>query len=381
MTRRFVVSPPQVSSPLGSKPEPETFELCALDAFLLRVEGEVRLLDRVRPPNAARSLAEARKSFVAGQPRAPEHPRFESPGFGDLRRLLEKLGQRLGRAGPWGELYAARVHELALEAAIVDALGSSDVVSLAAQRFPEESGAAGQQARVWARAWLEPPEANESEPTFRSDDVGASQSLIRQLESELRDNALDVRIQLEPDLQSRAAVGQGVIYLKPAQWLTERTARRLVLHEVHGHVLPREAARRSHGGLFLVGSQGGSDDEEGRALLLEKRHLLLDSERRFELALRHEAARQARAGADFVELVELSLALGADLDMGLRIAERARRGGGLGRELVYLPALQRVESAFATAPELEGWLCRGRVSIEAARVLAELGPAPHRLAA
>ncbi|MCA9645065.1 MAG: DUF1704 domain-containing protein, partial [Myxococcales bacterium] len=360
---------------------PETFELCALDAFLLRVESEVRLLDRVRPPNAARSLAEVRKSFLAGQPRAPEHPRIESPGFGDLRGLLEKLAQRLMSAGPWGQLYAARVQELTLEAAIVDAMGSPDLLRLAEERFPVENGAAGRQAQVWARAWLEPPEANESEPTFRSDDLGAPQSLIRQLEGELREHELEVRIQLEPDLQSRAAVGQGIIYLKPAQWLTERTARRLVLHEVHGHVLPREAARHAHGGLFLVGSQGGSDDEEGRALLLEKRHGLLDPERRFELALRHEAARQARAGADFVELVELSMALGADLDMGLRIAERARRGGGLGRELVYLAALHRVESAFATTPELETWLRRGRVSIEAARALAELGPAPHRLAA
>ena len=172
-----------------------------------------------------------------------------------------------------------------------------------------------------------------------------------------------------------------MIYVKPGQWLSERSARRLVVHEVHGHVLPREAARREPIGLFLVGTRGGSDDEEGRALLFEKRHALLDAERRFELALRHEAARQAREGADFVGLAQLAIALGADLDMALRIAERALRGGGLGRELVYLPALARVESTLDHEPELESWLARGRLSLDAARVLAQLGPAPHRLAA
>ncbi len=375
MTRRFE------ASPLGTIPEPEVFELCALDSFLLRVEGEVRLLDRVRPPNAAQSLAEVRRRFLNGQPCAPAHPRFEAPGFGDLRRLLEHLARRLESAGPWGELYAERVLELELEAAIVDALGTPAMLPLAAKRFREDMDEAGRQARVWAHAWLEPPDADAGEPRYLSDDLSAPESLVRQLERELAVHRLEVRIQAEPDLQSRAAVGQGLIYVKPGQWLSEHAARRLVIHEVHGHVLPREAASKEHGGLFLVGSRGGSDDEEGRALLLEKRSGLLDAERRFELALRHEAARQARAGADFVELAQQAMALGADLDAALRIAERARRGGGLGRELVYLPALHRVEQAFKAQPELESWLARGRISLDAARSLATLGPAPHRLAA
>ena len=94
MTTRFV------ASPLGNTPQPELFELCALDAFLLRVEAEVRLLDRVRPRNAVRTLAKVRHSFLTGRPRPPQHPRFETPGFGELRRLLEHLARRLECAGP-----------------------------------------------------------------------------------------------------------------------------------------------------------------------------------------------------------------------------------------------------------------------------------------
>ena len=57
----------------------------------------------------------------------------------------------------------------------------------------------------------------------------------------------------------------------------------------------------------------------------------------------------------------------------MRVAARAHRGGGLGREVVYLPAFLRVKEALAEEPGLWGALGSGRVSVEAARVLGRLG--------
>jgi hypothetical protein len=53
----------------------------------------------------------------------------------------------------------------------------------------------------------------------------------------------------------------------------------------------------------------------------------------------------------------------------LRITARVHRGGGLGREAVYLPAFLRVEAALAARPELDRVLGSGRVAVDAADVL------------
>ena len=55
----------------------------------------------------------------------------------------------------------------------------------------------------------------------------------------------------------------------------------------------------------------------------------------------------------------------------LAMALRIHRGGGLGRELAYLPAFLRVSDALRAAPWLEDLMKRGRISIEGARVLRQ----------
>jgi hypothetical protein len=96
-------------------------------------------------------------------------------------------------------------------------------------------------------------------------------------------------------------------------------------------------------GLFAVGTAGGSDDQEGRALLLEEQSGISDTRRRAVLGRRHAAARALRRGADWVETVELLIQLGAELPEAIDLASRVHRGGGLGREIVYLPALAKVQ--------------------------------------
>ncbi len=127
--------------------------------------------------------------------------------------------------------------------------------------------------------------------------------------------------------------------------------------------------------LFDLGSAFGSDDQEGRALLIEERAALLSLGRRRELALRHLAARSVEARASFVDTARLLIGRGAGLEDALRIAARAHRGGGLGREAAYLPALLRVRAALAEEPALEDVLASGKVSIEAARAMVEGGAA------
>jgi hypothetical protein len=180
-------------------------------------------------------------------------------------------------------------------------------------------------------------------------------SLMRRAVGRLR---LPFRVVDSAQLTSAAATGDGVIVVKRGLRCRRRDAQRIVLHEVEGHALPRYRARCEPCGLFRVGCRGGADDEEGRALLLERRAGLLGGRRRVELARRHLAALAVRRGASFVETVDLLREHGAPLPDAVLVSARCHRAGGLAREIVYLPALARVGAAFESDPGLEGWVAR-----------------------
>jgi hypothetical protein len=188
---------------------------------------------------------------------------------------------------------------------------------------------------------------------------------------------LPIRVLVQPGLASLAATGDGFIVVAAGRWLSRRATARTVLHEIAGHALPRARASAQALRIFALGTARGIDDQEGRALLIERAAGFLDRERRTELALRHLAAELALAGATLVDSVELLMSKQAPLATALRVATRVHRGGsglgGLGREVVYLSALLRVERAllrdrFAV---VERVMSCGRVAAAVAPMLAD----------
>jgi len=163
-------------------------------------------------------------------------------------------------------------------------------------------------------------------------------------------------------------VAHGVVRIRAGVRLKKSSAQRVALHEIHGHVLPRVHGG-AWGGVLAAGSAGGSEDEEGRAILLEDRAGLLDAERHRDLGRRYLAAQCLRAGGGFWQTVELLGALGADAADAVDLACRVHRGGGLGRELVYLDGYVRVRTRLEQDPSLERFLENVRVSLEAAWLL------------
>jgi hypothetical protein len=292
-------------------------------------------------------------------------------------RALEAVAAALTDRDPWESLYRGRARELLQEASVVDALGTPDFPARAAGRFPVDHSADGALADEAADAWvaLSPVVTG---ARIVSDDSSNPRSLVSQIGVLAGALRLPIRISGSPDMACAAATGDGLIVVRTGVSHTADAARRIALHEIYAHALPRARAAHESIGLFAVGTAGASDDEEGRALLIEGRHGLLDDARRRELAARHLAAMSVRAGADFVETVRQLGARDIPPREAVFVAARAYRGGGLARELVYLPALFRVRAAFADDPGLEGWIERGRVSVAAARSLRVLGPPlPH----
>lgn len=338
------------------------------DALFTTVEREIALLARCRPQNAETEQQRLLQAWRSGAPRAPRWSYAGRPDLASWRADLERALRGLSDSDPIQRLYAERTQELLLEMGVVEAIGTSRLGRLARERFELGTTADRERASALATDWAESPTPASCE-RVSSDDVDDPRSLYRSMCRAVRELRLAFRVELSDRLSACAATGDGLILVARGRRLTENDARRIVVHEVEGHALPRHRAQQEAFGLFASGSRSGNDEQEGYALFLELRAGLLDDGRRIELALRHHAAVCVRLGADWVETVRRLLELGAELELAASIASRVHRAGGLAREIVYLPAFQRVSRAIAADSSTEDWLSRGRLSLEAIGVL------------
>ncbi|MEP7048764.1 MAG: tyrosine/phenylalanine carboxypeptidase domain-containing protein [Pseudomonadota bacterium] len=332
--------------------------------LLRRAEAEIRLIDRVHPSNGSSEREALITDWGSGKQRAPRFEYAPCPSFATLRGALEAAAVAIGGFGALGAAYAARALELAREAEAAEHIAKPSFTALCALRYVVEPGADLDAAEAWAERWITAPDDAPAKQ-HRSDDRSDPHSLYCALEQAT--SGLPVRVEVRPNQVAAAAVGEGFVGVRPGLWHSRDTTRRIVLHEIEGHVRPRVSAQREELGLFRVGSARSGDDEEGRALLLERAASVLEGGRRRELARRHIAAREVRRGMPFQEVVCSLLSLGQDIASAVEAACRAQRGGGLARECVYLVALSRVSRAFELEPSLEAYFERGRVSVEAAR--------------
>ncbi len=369
-----------------------------LDAARLvrAAEQSAAVLDRARPENLRAEQARVLDAWRRGERAVPEWRYAERRDDLDgLRSTLERFAAAAEICGPWGRLFAERATELSLEVALAAAIGTARVGEAARLRYPLAGDADERRAREWAELFCETPPSVSGECADRgamSDDENDDESLLSQLRRAVGERRLPFRVEVRPGLVCRAVVGDGFIAIRPGVRLSRAATKRLVVHEVDGHALPRHRAAHDELALLCAGTAGSGADEEGRALLLEKRAGVFDDERCFELGLRHLGALAVRDGAEWPDLVDLCLGRGASLGTAIDVAARVSRGmprrgggmsrphgGGLGRELTYLPALSRVESAFAQRPWMETWFEQGRVSVGAADVIEKLGPCPALL--
>lgn len=344
----------------------QTFERHFGEALrrLLVAERSTALLLRCQPTNAKEEQARLVTLLQRG---CYEPPRFvyrPVPDQRGLRTELERLALALGSSEPIAALYRERIDELALESAVVEAVGTPAFRELAIRRYASRDTSSTAAANQTAKLWVTLEPENLSSPLIQSDDAIHPDSLLSRLWQRLDRSELPFRVELRA-MAAAAATGDRVIYVAPDRWLSPVESARIVEHEVVGHALPRDRASREGLALFAVGSARGSDEQEGYALYCERKAGLLDARRKRELGRRHLVASGVHEGADFVESVRLLQGLGAAPDEAIAVASRVHRGGGLAREIVYLPAFVRVEAAASLDPESLTWLGRGRLSLDA----------------
>ncbi|HVJ16495.1 MAG TPA: tyrosine/phenylalanine carboxypeptidase domain-containing protein [Polyangiaceae bacterium] len=353
----------------SASPVPDYSEFSAIDALLKRAEQMVMLIDRATPKDGAIELARVLEAWRKGRKLVPNFVYQPVPELGELRAELTAAAERHEGRSPLFDLYVERARELEFDARLAQNIGQPEFAVLAAQRFPMPPGDDGAQAAALARGYASLSIAKTEEPLHATDDASDTSSLVSLMRRRVAELGLSVRVEVRPQ-SAVATVGEGFIGIRPRVWLTAKQAERVVVHETLGHALPRARARKSTFGLLAVGSAKSSETEEGRALLVEERARLLDEDRKRELGLRHIAALSVRRGANFRDTSDELVELGATLELALDLAARVHRGGGLAREIVYLPSYLSVKHDLAVEPALERWLERGRLSIRAARIVA-----------
>lgn len=324
-----------------------------LDALLRRAAQEFSLLFLATLERAPEDHARVVAAFAAGGAAEPSGrpPPISRGRLLALRAEVDAAAARIDAPRGWLAVYRERLIELSDELALVDALHTPHVEARARVRFADGHPLADRLAEEFVRAL---PDDDEDE-RIATEDLRDPMSLLSQMRARLSFERLrSVRVLVRPRIGALAAAGDGVVVVAKGRTTTAREAYRVVLHEVDGHVLPRERGRRHALGIATLGSAGTNEDEEGRALCLETADAMLDARRRRTLGARHLAARAVVEGAFFPDVVRLLASHGLPWEEAVSVATRVMRGGylesgrlrgGMARERVYLPAMLRIGEA------------------------------------
>lgn len=343
--------------PSGSVPKEVEADLRArtrsLDALLRAAAQEFSLLFLATLERESGDHARIVNAFASG---SAAEPRGSAPPLARgrllaLRGEVDAAARAIDERTGWLAVYRDRLEELGAELALVDALFTPEVNGRAALRFPDQHPLADRLAEEFVRAIPD----DEEDERIATDDLRDPMSLISQMRARLGfEHLRSVRVLVRPRVGALAAAGDGVVVIAKARMTTAREAYRVVLHEVDGHVLPRERGRRHPLGIATLGSAGTNEDEEGRALCLETADAMLDGRRRRTLGARHIAARMVVDGAEFVDVVRGLASRGLPWEEAVSVTTRVTRGGfsdhghlrgGIARERVYLPAMLRIGEA------------------------------------
>ncbi len=339
----------------------------------------VQLASAVRVPRLDHELGRVAELWRTGlHPTAapPCAGRAVPAGLLEALRHVARRAERLASAGDGlARVVCERAEELHLEAEAQAAAGTPRLRVLATRLFRSHDAPA-READRWAHEILVGPRASVlDEPTHRSDDATDPLSLRSQVSALASRERLPLRVELRDDMAALAATDVGLVQLARGRWLTREASLRTARHEVLGHALPLHRASRSGSAILCVGTAGGSIEQEGLALSVEHEHEHLVGARLYELALRHVVAAAVHAGASPAEVFALARRHAADEPQAARAALRALRGGGLGREVGYLPAYVRVRDWMRGKPSRRALLGLGRVAVRFAEALAPLADA------
>jgi hypothetical protein len=350
-----------------------------LDQMLAFAAEKVRPLPSLSPDDAPRERARLIEALARGELPVPAPCARRPPVDRGVFRVLDEA-RGLTRDWQFGALYAERFDELELDLAILDAWGDAKRVRpLCARRYgrgdePVQTALGEVPLGALAEQLLRnlPREPVTARPLPAIARRAGEPSVERLVLRAARGVGLDPTVRVEPRLASLAATGERTVFLSD-RLFSLREARRLVAHEVFGHLVAAANARAQPFRLLQIGLRGAFADQEGVSLYLEAALGLMCGERLRTLAARVLATRLLHQGGSFGETARaLHDDYGLSADLAILTSERTFRGGGVARDAGYLAGFVRVRAALSAGHASLDELRRGRVALEHLPVLREL---------
>ena len=337
----------------------------ALDERLLEVSRRTRILPYLHAENAAPERARMTQELARGELPSPRWSPLERRSTHGLFSMLERARtdtMRIAMPDEVRVLYLARNEELELDIALLDALGDAKRVRpLAARRYG--TGA----FRLRSKSAVEVAEACLAQlakaPAELPREIDAHE-LAAQMERAAAFLGITVRGVVDARLSAAAAAGEKTIYVQKRAF-SRVEARRLIAHEVFGHLVASHRARAHAVRIFEIGVAGSFADQEGLALCLEEASGTFDASRLRMIAARVVVTARMHAGASFGESARELVGHGLTAEAAIVTTERAYRGGGVARDAGYLEGFVRVRDALRKRTCTLDELRAGRLTVEA----------------
>jgi uncharacterized protein (TIGR02421 family) len=184
--------------------------------------------------------------------------------------------------------------------------------------------------------------------------------------------SFDFKINLEKDLNSSLMVNEGHLYISKDMHVPRNRIPSLVAHEVEVHVLTSFNGSMQPLRLLKTGLANYDTLQEGLATFSEYLSGNLSGERLRVLAARVIASEQAIKG-ESIESIFAHLIEEHNIEKveSFDIAVRAKRGGGLTKDAVYLEGLRQVHAYSKTEDDLSS-LFLGKFSLNQRDMLDKL---------
>lgn len=338
---------------------PEIAHHAALDARLVHVAREIRVLALVGWPVGAEAAFLADYAAGTAKPPVIEYPRID---FSAERAELAAIAREADCSHPLGQYLVDAARSWTSAARMCEVLGSNRVTAWSADLYGTPNEALpgnGPTVREAARHFIAIADELDHGLLSPAETVPISATaLALRLQSAL-DDYFDGRlidVVLDPDLIAKAAAGATRIRLRASAEFTEYDLWQLLQHEAFVHSLTALNGREQPVlGSLALSSPRTTATQEGLAVFAEQITGSIDVARMKRISLRIEAAAMALDGADFIEVFRYFLDAGQSLQESFASAQRIFRGvpttGGCAftKDTVYLRGLVGVHTFFRWA--------------------------------
>ena len=328
----------------------------ALDARLVAAVRGIRLLESVSWP------AQAQETFLAAWKIGRIHlPSIDYPrgDYHDIRAELEAVDKAADPDDPLGRYLLLTSESWRIATRLLDAVGTHRVTAYSARLFgrPTETLPGDGPTHLDAAQHFIGL-ANEMDQELREvepDYVLPAETVQVELQA-----AIDafftqhkVRVELDPNLISKAAASATRIRLRTNTGFSEYDRNQLLVHEAFVHSLTGLNGREQpHFKSMARGSPRTTATQEGLATFAELISGSMDIERMKRISLRIVAIDKAIHGADFVDVFRFFIDAGQSPLDSFTSSQRVFRGAPLGggaaftKDTVYLRGLLSVHTYF-----------------------------------